>query len=380
MSTMDIFNAKENISEFINERNKDDLEVIVEEFKRGHFPNVLSKTKVFRAKHETNKNLLRILSLLDATCHSQIGEGKRAADIIMNMYQDSHEKSVDDLILYGNLAFMCDYKLARRIMSVAVKQLENEDALDQMKAARAYLVLGEAEENLENFVRAIKYYKRGLIYFQKEKERDRQMILFLHFKLGALLSLNNDTREAIDYLQKTIELATEESNIEIKINSLVSIAKIYGSKNEYVKAITYLNEVIPMLEGSTLANKLAHAEAYTEMAYNYFDQSLHDQAVPYYQKAIAIHLKLPNYSVRELGMIYMQYAYCLEHKEHPNKLLAGKNYEKALVQLEKTNDQELLENAFAAIIAFFESTDNQKKKHFYENKFVELTNKLARTN
>ncbi|WP_087972095.1 hypothetical protein [Oceanobacillus rekensis] len=87
------------------------MEVIVEELKRGHFPNVLSKTKAFREKHETNG------------------------------------KSIDDLILYGDLAFMCDYKLARRIMSDAVKQIENVKAYDQQKAAHAYLVLGEAEGN-----------------------------------------------------------------------------------------------------------------------------------------------------------------------------------------------------------------------------------------
>ncbi|WP_218775547.1 tetratricopeptide repeat protein [Oceanobacillus senegalensis] len=375
---MDVFNLDENIKEHRNEANKEDLDVIVEEFKRSHFTNVLSKTKVFWEKHETDVSLERILSILDATCHSQIGENKRAADIIKNMYQNSGEKSIDDLILYGNLAFMCDYKLARKIMSDAVKQIEKEEAPNPMQAAQAYLVLGEAEENLEKYVRAIKYYKQGLTYFQKENEPDNQMILFLHFKLGALHSLINETDEAIEDLQKTIELAGE-SHSEIKINSLVSIAKMYGSKNEYEKAFIYLEEAIPMLENSTLANKLVHAEAYTEMAYNYFEQSRLDEAIPYYEKAIAIHRKLPPYSARELGMIYMQYAYCMEHKEQPDKVIAGRNYENALEQLEKSNDADVLESALADIIAFFESTGNAKKKRFYENKFVKLTNEKAHT-
>lgn len=370
---MDIFNLEEHIKDYINEANKEDIHVIVDEFKHGHFANVLSKTKVFREKYETNKRLAEILSLLDATCFSQLGEGKQGASIIGDIYQNTNENSIDDLILYGNLAFMCDYKLSRKIMSDAVKQIENERVFDQMKAVRAYLLLGEAEENLQKFVRAIKYYERGLTYLQKEKEKGDQMIVFLHFKLGALHSRINETDEAIAYLEKTLELAND-TNVEIKINSLVSIAKMYGSKNEYEKAITYLNEAIPMLEGSALANKLVHAEAYTEMAYNYFTQSQPDEAVPYYEKAIAIHQKLPNYSARELGMIYMQYAFCLEHKEQPDKLLAGRAYEKAIEQLEITNDQELLENALADIILFFERTSNIKKKRFYENKFVKLTN------
>lgn len=376
MSTMDIFNVDDSIREFTNDANKDDLNVIVEEFKRGHFPNVLYKTKAFRQTYEPNNRLARILSLLDATCHAQIGEGKRAADIIRNIYQHSNTKSVDDLILYGNLAFMCDYKLARRIMSDAVKQVENEDAFDPLKAGQAFLVLGEAEEHLEKFVRAIKYYKRGLTYFQAAKEQNRQMILFLHFKLGALHSMTNKTDKAIEYLEKTIDL-TEENDLEIKINSLVSLAKMYGSKDDSNKAIAYLETAIPLLEDSTLAYKLVHAEAYTEMAYNYFDQSKFDQAVPYYERAIGLHLGLPNYSPRELGMIYMQYAYCVENKEPSDTSLAGRNYEKAYEQLEKTKDLELIENSLADIIAFFNRIDHVRKKRFYENKFVKLTNEKA---
>ena len=131
---------------------------------------------------------------------------------------------------------------------------------------------------------------------------------------------------------------------------------------------------MPLLEDSSLANKLVHAEAYTEMAFNYFGQSSLVDAVSYYERAIAIHLGLPHYSPRELGMIYMQYAYCLERKEQPDTSLAGTNYEKAIEELEKTNDQELLENALTDVIAFFNRINNQKKKRLYENKIVKLMN------
>ena len=231
MTVMDIFNLDDNIKEFINETNKGDLNGIADAFKQSDFSNVLLKTKEFREEHETNEGLARILSILDATCHSQIGEAKQAADIILNLYQDSNDKTIDDLILYGDLAFMCDLKLARKIMSEAVNQIENTGHFDPIKTAHVYLILGEAEENLEKFVRAIKYYKRGLTFIQGEKNQDRQMVLFLHFKLGALHSMINQTDEAIDYLEKTIEL-TEESDREIKINSLVSIARMYGSIEE----------------------------------------------------------------------------------------------------------------------------------------------------
>ncbi|WP_096271261.1 tetratricopeptide repeat protein [Paucisalibacillus globulus] len=375
MSTMDILNLAEHIKEHAEEHNQEDLSVIADEFSLGHFLNVLSKTKMFRGKYVVSKRLAWTLSILEATCYSQVGEGKKAADIIKDLYEGDYKKEVDDIILYGNLAFMCDYKLARKIMSDAVKQIENEESFEPLKAASAYLVLGEAEENLQKFVRAIKYYKRALTFIQN-KEQESQMILFLHFKLGALHARNQENDEAITYLQRTLELSTE-TDVEIRINSLVSLGKMYGSKKDYKKSTMYLKKSIPMLEDSALVNKLVHAEAYTEMAYNYFDQSKFDDAIPYYEKAISIHLKNPNYSARELGMIYMQYAYCLDHKEKSDKQQAGRNYEKAIEQLEKTSERDLLESAIGDVIAFFESTGNYKKKRLYEHKFVKMTNDRA---
>ncbi|WP_170840793.1 tetratricopeptide repeat protein [Oceanobacillus limi] len=371
----DVLDVGEQLNKFSNGVNEEDIHVIVEEFRRGHFLHVLSRTNRFREKHEMNREIERTLSFIDAICHTQIGEKKKAADIIKVLYKDSTDASISNVILFGNVAFMCDFKLTRKIMSDAVKQIDAEDDFDQLEAARAYVVLGEAEETLEKFVRAIKYYQRALLYVEKAEEQESELVLFLNFKLGTLHSRVNKKEEAIEHFQHTIELSTDE-NVEIKVNSLVSIAKLYGSKKAYEKASSHLREAISIMEDSntTLTNKFAHAEAYTEMAYNYFDQAKYEEALPYYDRAIAIHLKVPNYSARELGIIYMQYAYCLEHKDQQEKLLAGIHYEKAYGQLEKTSDMELIRNALGDIIAFFDRMGNKKKKNFYENKFVKMEN------
>lgn len=373
MSTMDILNLNEKINEVITEENNDDLEVIIEEFRRNHFPNVLSKIKQFRQYHKTADKLSELLLLVESISHAQIGENKAASEIMAALYQNSSDLKSDELILYGELAFMSDYKLARRIISEAVKKMENDEETDRIKLARGYLVLGESEENLEKFVRAIKYYKQGLTYFEEDDNRDKYMILFLHFKLGVLYSTINDPEKSIEYLNRTIELAGDD-HPEMKINSLVSIAKTYGSRNQNEMAYSYLDKAISMLDDSSLAETMVHAEAYTEMAFYYFDQSMLAEAVPNYKKAIEVFLKQPSYSRRKLGMIYMQYAYCLEHMEQANKSLAGRTYETAIEELEKTSDRELLENALADVISFFDNTNNQRKKKLYESKFVQLTN------
>ncbi|GGA71455.1 tetratricopeptide repeat protein [Ornithinibacillus halotolerans] len=376
MSTVDIFNLDENINEFIQDDNKEDLLVIVGEFKQGHFLHVLSKIKAYQDKYEVNNGLARIFSLLKATCYSQTGEGKKASDIVSNMYENTNKAAIDDLILYGNLAYMCDYKLSRRIMSDVVSRLSDDKGIDYNQSARAYLILGQAEENLDKIRRAVKYYNRSLDYLQKEQPQDNELILFINYKLGGLYSKINEIDKAIQYLEQTIQLA-DESNQEVKINCFVSIGKLYGSSNHYEKANSYLKKAIPMLESSNLAGKFVHAEAYSELAYNNFDQKQYDEAIPLYEKAIGIYEKLPNNSKKTIGMMYMQYSYCMEHKKNPEKLLAATNYEKAISFLEKSNDKELIQSALGDVISFFERTGNKKKKRQYENRFVQLINERA---
>jgi tetratricopeptide (TPR) repeat protein len=367
-----IFDIDDKKDAIIKENNKKDLEIIVHEFKKGHFPNVLTKVREFREKYKED-GTTKFSLLVEAISQAQIGAEKESAQVISDLYNKSDHLTVDELIEFGELAFLSDYKLTRRILSEAVKRMENENVEHRIKLARGYLVLGEAEENLEKFKRAIKYYKKGLTYFESEDKRDQYMILFLHFKLGVLHSTINMPDEAIYYLDKTIELAGEEHE-DIKINSLVSIAKTYGSMEEDEKAFEYLSTALPLLEDSSLRNRMVHAEALTEMAFYYFNQSMLEEAIPYYEKTIRVYRGLTTHSARKLGMIYMQYAYCLEHKEDRNFSLAGRNYEFAVNELEKSTDRELLENALADVISFFDQRNNTKKKSFYENKLVKLTN------
>ncbi|GAB3793170.1 tetratricopeptide repeat protein [Virgibacillus kimchii] len=367
-----IFDIDKKKKAVLNVENKSDLEYIVHEFKEGHYPNVVKKAREFRDKYR-QEEIIKFLLLTEAISQAQIGAVKESAALLSDLYHHTETHSVDSLMELGELAFLSDYRLTRRILSEAVKRMEKENEEDRIKLARGYLVLGEAEENLEKFKRAINYYQKGLTYFEENDQRDQYMILFLHFKLGVLHSTINKAEDAIFYLNKTVELAGDEHE-EMKINSLVSIAKTYGSMEEEAKAFEYLSKALPLLEKSSLKNRMVHAEALTEMAFYYFNQSILEKAVSYYEYAIRVYRGLTAYSARKLGMIYMQYAYCLEHMKQKNLSLAGRNYEFAVQELEKSNDRELLENALADVISFFDQRKNAKKKRFYENKFVKLTN------
>ena len=370
-----VLNVDEEMKKYITEENRELLSEIAREFKEGIFTNVLSKTSRLRSQFQPEAGLNHLLDIIKVTSHAQLGEMDQAAEIINELFEKKKDnpEAVDELLLYGQLSFMCDYKLARKIMSHTRNIMEDQGETESTRLARCYAVLGEAEENLQKYPRAVKYYQRGLEIIERNEAQEKEIILFLYYKLGGLYSTMNETEKAIEFLEKTLQLA-EGYNEEIKINSLVSLAMMHGSLEEYDQAKVYLDEVFPLFENSSLKNKVVHAEAHTEMAYYYFNQSLFDEAVSHYEKTNAIYKQLPTYSARKLGMIYMQYAYSLEHQEILEKSKAGKVYEKAIEQLEKTQDRELIESALADVINFFHSNNQQKKKRYYENKFVELTN------
>ncbi|GAA0440591.1 hypothetical protein GCM10008983_17040 [Lentibacillus halophilus] len=366
---MDILNLDDYFKQDLVSNYHDRLKELLDEFKRGHYPNVLSKSSDLRAETDLDNEMREKLRMVEAIAHSEIGEVKAATSIISELFNTSN---IDNMLL-GELAYMCDFKLARRILSTAVNQMENDDTTDRLTLARGYLVLAETEENLEKFVRAIKYFKKGLSYFQTDDSTDQYMILYLHFKIGMMYSMQNEPEQSLAYHSYVLNNAGE-TNVGLKINSLVTIAKTYGSNNDNEKAYPYLENALNLLQGSEQEQTATHAEALTEMAYYHFYKSALQQAVPYYREAVAIYEKLSQTPHRKLGMIDMQYAYCLEYMEENDISQAGNTYEKAVARLEKTNDRELLENALGDVIAFFDRTGQEKKKQQYEDRFVKLTN------
>jgi len=373
METINVLDLNKLLETHLTDENKEDLTEIFQEFKREHYPNVLSKTKLAANQYPDDENLNEFLDILNVISHTEIGELKASKEIIERLFRNADKNKEINLVQLAELAFMSDYRLSRRIMTEAIKRLENDAKPDSLTLARAYLVLGEAEENLQKFKRAIKYFQKGLKYYQttNQASEDNHLPIYLNFKIGMLNSTLHETEEAISYFKRTNELAVNQ-HADIKAFSLIGLAKTYATNDMADRAYPHLIEALEIIEGSSLTDSLTHAEAITELALYYFTKSKLKEAIPYYEQAINTYMKQPRYSARMLGMIYMQYAYCLNHEEEANKVQAGQTYEHAIELLEKANDPELLENALADVIAFFDQTKNDKKKRVFEEKLVKI--------
>lgn len=374
MSNKDVLDLEKELQALINDTNEKDLHVLIEELQENHYPNVISKAEEFRAKYHDNTDLVTTLWKVSAISHTEIREYRQAQEIISDLYYGDTSNTVEELVTLGQLAFMCDYKLARRIMSDVIKKAESEYDISGDVISGVYLILGETEENLQKPKRALKYYKKGLDSLDTQREDENYIRVFLAFKIGMIHTTLEEEESALNYLKRSLEYA-DGTIPQLKINSLVGIGQIYGSLDQGEEGYPYLQEALQMLPESDLKNSPVHMEALLEVGYYHYRQGDYEKGVVNYEEAIQMYTTSQQTEPRKLGMMYMQYGYCLAHLEIPNNPLASTFYEKAITELEKEDDLELLHSALTDVIDFFDQIGNKGKKQYYETKMLQLAEK-----
>src|SRR5699024_10923136 len=213
-----VLNVDEEMKKYITEENRELLSEIAREFKEGIFTNVLSKTSRLRSQFQPEAGLNHLLDIIKVTSHAQLGEMDQAAEIINELFEKKKDnpEAVDELLLYGQLSFMCDYNLARKIMSHTRNIMEDQGETESTRLARCYAMLAEAEQNLNKYLLAVKYYQRGIEIIDRNEAQEKDIILFHYYKRAGLYTTMNETGKAIEFLEKTLQLA-EGYNEEIKI-------------------------------------------------------------------------------------------------------------------------------------------------------------------
>lgn len=348
-----------------------DIRYVIEYFPNENYEQAVTYIHAAKQSFEAKKEVMYALLILELLSYIKLEKQEEAKTCIQALHILIPEDDKEKLLMLGELAYQVDLKITRRILSQLVHLLEENTQTSPLTMGKAYLLLAETEENMDKLPRSIKYYERAIAYF-REEDPNSKLLSFLYYKIGVLYSAINKKTEAIDALKKG--LAFDNGQIENKIHILVSLGSVYASMENSEDAFNYLSQALEHIENSSLSYKIIHAETLTELAFYYFDSGKVDEALPYYEKALAIYHKEKSVPNRKLGMIYMQYAYCLEHNQKPNISHAGMQYENGLRFLEKSDDSELYENALMDVISFFTTTNNKRKKRFYENKALKLSN------
>lgn len=274
------------------------------------------------------------------------------------------------LIRTGEIYFHINLKEARSIIKKGLELLKGEPN-QVLNRARAYMLLAELEENTAKIPRCITYYKKAYEELNGNVEENHFLIVFIYSKIGTLSFKTNELDQAKDYLEKGLPLA--ECYEKIKLQFLYALGKLYSNEQNYENANSFYQQFLQILDQGGKNKTKGFADTLQSLAFNLLEAGELDDALKKYLEAQSIYEKLSNCK-EELGLTHYRIAHCYENKEKPELDKAELFYEKGFTILEKIRNKDILEEALAGIIEFYNRTNNDSKRKIYENKFVKLQN------
>jgi len=291
---------------------------------------------------------------------------------LLQEYQERNDqaKVASTLLKIGEIFYYTNLKQARSSIMKALKILEKTFAAGHEDIIRALMMLGEIDENIGNYPRAVGYYQKALGQILTNEHKDA-IVVYTYAKIGMILIKMEKLAEAKSYLEKGLGLSEDFPNIRLQF--LYGLGKIYSFEKKYNDAFVIFQEFLQRLEASGHKYSKSYADTLQAIAFNDLEQQKLNEALKHYSEALSIYEKLVSTSCREeKGLAYIRLGYCYEHIEEKDVKKAEQFYEKGFRILERVNDSGLLEEALAAIIEFYSRTNQPKKRKLYEDKLVKL--------
>lgn len=277
------------------------------------------------------------------------------------------------LLRIGEIYYYKDLKQARSEVMKALKIFQNMDKQEHTHILKAYLMLGEIDENMANYPRAINYYKKALQIVEEQNQTNVAMVVFIYSKIGMISIKMNELDEAKVYLEKGLPISKNFANIRMQF--LYGLGKIYSFEKQYDKACQMFTEFLQGLEQSGHKVSKSYADTLQALAFNFLQQNQFEAALKYYDEARLTYNQLMSTSCREeKGLTYMRIGYCFEKITNLDLKQAEQYYVKGYEILSKVKSVELREEALAALIDFYRRTNKPSKRRVYEDKLVKLQN------
>lgn len=349
--------------------NEENIEISINQYEKAldYYREALPATHpiLISTKYKLSDVLIQIENYTDALAlHQQI----------RSTYAKEEDKLSEarELLKIGEINFYIDLKEARKVITKAIKELASLPEEVPLDISKAVLMLAEIDENMGNFPRAINYYKQALEQLTKIYEKNHFMIVYIYSKIGTISIRTFKVNQAKEYLEKGLTLS--HAFPKIRMQFLYALGKIYSDEKHYDKAQNVFTEFLERLEKEDRRNSMAYGNTLQAIAFNYIEQNQIEKAFELYEEALTIYEKIPNCK-EEKGLTLIRLGYCYENRKEPHQKKAEQCYEKGFKQIEKTPNQELLEEALAGIIDFYSRNNQPKKRKVYEQKFVKLTNK-----
>lgn len=173
--------------------------------------------------------------------HDNRGEYAQALDCYFKALSISleHKNELSAADNYCNIGVVMQHlELYPKAISYAQTALDIWTRLkDRQGISTAWLNIGEALMAQKNFTEAIKYFnKAGHIFYDMN---DQEGLSLLYYDLGLYKYYTRQPDSAVNYLQRSLQLASQHKIKYNKANAYLGLAQVYNLEKNYRQAYNY---------------------------------------------------------------------------------------------------------------------------------------------
>ena len=238
-----------------------------------------------------------------------------------------------------------------------------------------YSIQLKPNDNNSRFYLAIAYFRLGLLedslrecnYLEKQLLNDTTMI-GVYTQKGSILAQQQKNNEALNYLNKALQLSNKKSITIFEASIYNSIGSVELQNENYKKALKYLNKALLLTSNKQLKIDIASNIGVTYLRQEQFKDSIN---------SLKLSLKLcdevNDYIQKDLISSNLAMAYLFDSNLEKAKQLA----KESITGAEKTNNQMALFNSYLVYSAVLKELGQKKESDEYFDKANAIGNQIG---
>ncbi len=272
----------------------------------------------------------------------------------------------------GELYFHSNIKEARKKVTEALNLYQD----DPMFSIRCNMLLAEIDELSNALPRAIKYYHRALNKMEEFLPKKHFLIIFSHAKLGSLYLVQNNRKDAKQYLEKGLYMATDYPKLMMQYYQ--ALGNLYAKEEDYALSNEMYGQFLSILEHEGKINGVAYAHTLVAIAENHSMENDTSLRVARLLEAHKLYQRLGSNCREDIAFVAFQLGISFQKDSDEKNDREAETY---LLQswklLQSNKNVPLKEEVNLAIIEFYKKHGKQDRCFKYENDLIQLQKLMA---
>jgi len=265
-----------------------------------------------------------------------------------------------------------NYEEALKSQELAYSSFEKTQ--DSVLMAIALNSIGTNQMYLTRYPEAIETFMRASTIYEMTGNSKSSRHAEVFSNVGLLYSRIENYETALDYYNKSLEIAIANNNTYGKGNTLSNIGNVYDSMNQPNIAINYYDQSLDIMQN--LNNSYGIASALTNTGIAHITLKDYDTALDYLNRSIVLWKDLKNQNslaivYENIGTIYLRQF----NEGNPSKtklFLAKQNLNKSLGYAENINNLERLASVLDQLADVNYKLSNYRNAYLDKNKAIKL--------